>query len=135
MMEAVEVLREYQGMTFDELARSPKVHWAVQHGLQLCVQAVLDLASHLVAVHDVPVHEEYRNNLLALAPLGVLPEAFARRIAPMAGFRNILLHQYLDVDLEEVHTLLNEHLDDFAEFAQRIEAFLESREEPGEARG
>ena len=125
LLDAVQVLREFRGLTLDELGASPKVYWAVQHGLQLCVQSVLDLSSHLVAALDAPVHDEYRSNVLALAPLGVLPVEFAERIAPMAGFRNILVHEYVEVDLGEVHRVLTEHLDDFVEFARYLEEYLE----------
>ncbi|MGI6611752.1 MAG: type VII toxin-antitoxin system HepT family RNase toxin [Limnochordia bacterium] len=127
LIDAVQVLREYRGMTLDELAASPKVYWAVQHGLQLCVQSVLDVASHCVASLGGPVPDRYRDNISALAPLGILPKAFAERMAPMAGFRNILVHEYTAVDLREVHRVLTEQLDDFVEFAQHVNAYLEQQ--------
>ena len=124
LLDAVQVLREYQGLTLDELAATPRTYWAVQHGLQLCVQSVLDVAAHCVAALGGPVHDEYRGNILALGPLGILPRDFAERIAPMAGFRNILVHEYIDVDLCEVHDVLTQHLDDFVEFAGYVDSYL-----------
>ena len=45
----------------------------------------------------------------------------------MAGFRNVIVHGYLDVDLDIVHRLLNERLDDFAEFGRRVSAYVDER--------
>lgn len=124
MMDAVQVLEEYRDLSVEALTEDPKVFWAVQHGLQLCVQTVLDVSAYYVAALSAPVADSYRGNLLTLARLGVLPDEFAARIAPMSGFRNILVHQYIDVDGAEVHRVLDENLADFAEFARYIHAHL-----------
>ena len=98
----------------------------MERGLQLCTQNVLDVATHLAASagRDVP---DYANAIDQLASLGVLPGEFVARFRPVAGFRNVIVHGYLDVDLEIVHRLLNERLDDFAEFARRVSRYLDSQ--------
>ena len=42
----------------------------------------------------------------------------------MAGFRNVLVHAYLDVDLDVLVRALREGLDDFRAFALHVEAWL-----------
>jgi len=56
----------------------------------------------------------------------VLPAEFATRFRGVAGFRNVLVHAYLDVDLGRVHAVLNDHLDDFTEFARHVEGWVRS---------
>lgn len=124
LLESVDVLKEYQGLSLEELAESPKVYWAVQHGLQLCVQAIVDIAAHLVAALGSPLPDDYRGYIVALGKLGALSRQFADRIAALAGFRNILVHEYLDVDLAEVRRVLNQNLGDFEEFAAHVYAYL-----------
>jgi len=53
--------------------------------------------------------------------VGVLPADFARYLAPLAGFRNILVHEYLAVDWDEVYQTLHrlEDLERFAELTRR----------------
>lgn len=61
-----------------------------------------------------------------MGELGVLPLELAERLAPIAGFRNILVHEYLGIDWDEVyHNLVN--LDDFERFAELIREWLASR--------
>jgi uncharacterized protein YutE (UPF0331/DUF86 family) len=67
-----------------------------------------------------------RGDVDALAELRVLPAEFAMRFRGIAGFRNVLVHGDLALDPARVHELLNAGLDDFDEFARRVEAHLDA---------
>ena len=123
--QALQVLRRHQGRGVEELAANREERWIVERGLQLCAQNALDVATHLAASagHDVP---DYAAAIDRLAEMGILPPDFAARFRAVAGFRNVVVHGYLDVDLAILHRLLNRHLDDFSAFARRIGAHLES---------
>lgn len=56
----------------------------------------------------------------------MLPADFARCFRAMAGFRNVLVHGYLELDVDRLHRVLNHHLDDFVAFAGHVERFLAS---------
>ncbi len=126
--QALQTLRRHQGRPVTALQSDREERWVVERGLQLCTQNVLDVATHLAASagRDVP---DYGTAIDRLADLGVLRDDFAARLRPLAGFRNVIVHGYLDVDLEIVHRLLNERLDDFAEFARQVSGYLDSRAE------
>jgi len=121
---ALQRLRRHAGRPLAALSADADAQWAVERGLQLCAQNVLDVATHLAAGagRDAP---DYASAVDALADLGILPVDFARRFRGIAGFRNVLVHGYLGVDPRRVHELLNAGLDDFVEFARLIESFLE----------
>jgi uncharacterized protein YutE (UPF0331/DUF86 family) len=123
--EAVQVLRGHQGRSVEELLSDQEERWIVERGLQLCAQNALDLAAHLAATagHDVP---DYAAAIDRLAEMGILPRDFAVRFRGVAGFRNVVVHGYLDVDVALLHRLLNDDLDDFSEFARRVESYLAS---------
>ena len=122
---AIETLRRHRGHPVETLRSDQEELWLVEHGLQLCAQNVLDVASHLAASagHDVP---DYAMAIDRLRDLGILAPDFAERFRAVAGFRNVIVHGYLDVDIDLVHRLLNERLEDFTEFARRVEAHLAS---------
>ena len=61
---------------------------------------------------------------MVLGRLGILDEAFARHFRSVAGFRNILAHEYLSVDLEVVATILVHGLDDLDRFASAVRPWL-----------
>jgi uncharacterized protein YutE (UPF0331/DUF86 family) len=43
----------------------------------------------------------------------------------VAGLRNILVHRYLEVEVDMLQRILSENLPDFAEFAAHVEHYLE----------
>lgn len=122
---ALATLERHCGLTAAELAADREKLWVVERGLQLCAQNALDAATHLAATagRDVP---DYASAIDRLAELGILPHGFAARFRAIAGFRNVLVHGYLDVDLAIVEEMLTTRLDDFREFARYIDAHLES---------
>jgi uncharacterized protein YutE (UPF0331/DUF86 family) len=121
--EAVQNLRRHAGRPLAALQADADERWTVERGLQLCAQNALDIATHLAASagRDAP---DYASAIDVLGDLGVLPADFASRFRAIAGFRNVLVHGYLGVDLSRVHQLLNVGLDDFADFARFVEDHL-----------
>ncbi len=124
--EALQTLRKHQGRSPALLESDPEERWIVERGLQLCTQNALDAATHLAASagRDVP---DYAAAIDRLAELSVLPAEFAARFRAVAGFRNVVVHDYLKIDLAVIHRLLNERLDDFVEFARLVGDYLAAR--------
>ena len=70
-----------------------------------------------------PKPRDYYESILRLGELDVLPADFAERLAPIAGFRNILVHEYLTVNWDEVYGNL-QRLDDLYQFAEYVRNWL-----------
>lgn len=103
----------------------------MERGLQLCVQNVLGVATHLIASAGRDA-ADYASAIDELGALGVLPAEFARRLRAIAGFRNILVHGYLEVDVARLNRILRDQLDDFVDFARHVERYLVR---PGDGEG
>lgn len=125
LREALGHLGAYSGRTAAELQASAELRWTVERGLQLCVQNALDIATHVAAASalDSP---DYATAIDRLAELAVLPAEFAARLRPMAGFRNVLVHGYLKVDLAIVERVLRESLSDLEAFAAHVDRYLDT---------
>ncbi|HSN54963.1 MAG TPA: DUF86 domain-containing protein, partial [Candidatus Sulfomarinibacteraceae bacterium] len=97
----------------------------VERGLQLCAQNALGIATHPAAGagRDVP---DWASSVDVLAVLGIVPRRYAARFRSVAGFRNILVHGYLEIDREILHEVLNTRLTQFGEFADHVESHLEN---------
>ncbi len=53
----------------------------------------------------------------------MVPPDFARHLAPLAGFRNILVREYIEVDWQEVYRNLQQ-IDDLTQFADMVRQWL-----------
>ena len=123
LRRAVSVLRRHAGCTPRELRIDIDRRWAIEHGLQLSAQAALDVATHLDSAlgYDPAT---YGSSIDCLVEANVLPPGFGERFRRIAGFRNVLVHGYLDVDLDLIAEILSEQLDDFEEFAGHVERWF-----------
>jgi uncharacterized protein YutE (UPF0331/DUF86 family) len=122
--QALSHLQRHVGQDVGKLESDTAERWAVERGLQLCVQNVLDVATHLAASagHDVT---DYASSIDQLGVLGILSPEQVLQLRPLAGFRNALVHGYLQVDVARVHVVLNQHLDQLRDFARHVERYLE----------
>ncbi len=123
LQDALGRLRKHSGHSVETLRVDVDLRWIVERGLQLCAQNALDIATHIAAGSglDAP---DYASAIDRLAELSVLPPDFARRLRAIAGFRNVLVHAYLQVDPQVVDAVLKHGLDDLDTFVQHIERWL-----------
>jgi len=125
LRDYTEKLRPFQVKAEHEVIGDYVALWAVEHGLQMAAQCVLDVCNHVVSDVSTERPTNYRELILAASPLGLMPEDFARQLSGLAGFRNVLIHEYAKVDASEVYRNLQEGLADFDRFAEYVRLFLE----------
>lgn len=86
--------------------------------LQRACEASIDLAMHLVRALRLGVPQESRDAFRLLVEAGYLERELGERLMRMVGFRNIAVHNYKDLDLNIVQSIITEHLGDFLDFAR-----------------
>jgi len=96
----------------------------VEHTLQLAIQAVLDLASHVVAEARLGEPESYAELFSRLADHGMIPSDLAPRLRKMAGFRNLLVHGYAKVDPAIVAQVATRDVQDLLVFVDAMRSSL-----------
>lgn len=92
--------------------------------LQVALQAVIDVALHILAEDSDRTPEEYGAAFPALAAEEVIDADLASRLRLAAGLRNLLVHAYADVDPVRIWGHL-EHLTDLEAFATAVQRYLE----------
>lgn len=120
-------LEVYKEITAEELADNLDQLWIVERGLHLSIQILLDIGNHLLAGAGITV-EDYSGIIIKLTELGAIPVEFGKKIKGMAGFRNILVHEYANVDLKKLVVVLHEGLTDFRDFANYIIKYIDRSE-------
>jgi uncharacterized protein YutE (UPF0331/DUF86 family) len=115
-------LRELRTLARPEAIRADvKERRFAEHTLQLAIQAALDVASHVVSDERLG---EPRTDRELLAGAGWLAPDLAARLRDMAGFRNVLVHGYTDVDPDLVRDVVTNHLSDLDAFVAAARARL-----------
>jgi uncharacterized protein YutE (UPF0331/DUF86 family) len=97
-----------------------------ERNLEVAIQCCIDICHRIISLENARKPNDYYEAFLIMSELGVISPAFARKIAPMAGFRNILIHEYLALDWDEVYQNL-QRISDLEQFAKMIRDWMMQR--------
>ena len=116
----LEPLRNRPRSEFD---KDPFLRDIVERNLEIAAQCCIDISNRIISLEKAKKPQDYYEAFIRLGELKVLPVEFARNFAPIAGFRNILVHEYLGVNWDEVYKNLQE-IDELAQFAEIVRGWL-----------
>lgn len=88
--------------------------------LQRACEAVVDMAAHVVRMKRLGAPQSSRDFFDLLETSGLLPPELCLKMKRMVGFRNIAVHDYQNLKLEIVRSLVEKHLDDFLAFSSHL---------------
>ncbi|GGY06357.1 hypothetical protein GCM10007160_37310 [Litchfieldella qijiaojingensis] len=95
----------------------------VSLNLTRAVQICVDIAAHWIAEHgDVTAPVTMGQTFDVLAQAGIISPQLATNMRKSVGFRNIVVHNYENVNWDMVFSICKNRLDDFRQFA---EVFIE----------
>lgn len=98
--EYVALLRKTRGLADERrFVSDPLIYGNAERYLQLAIQAVLDISHHIVADRNLPLPADSKSLFDLLARQKVVSRGLSVKLAAMAGLRNILVHDYLEIDL------------------------------------
>ena len=101
-----------------EFAAVPSIHDLAERYLHLVTEAAIDLANHWIADKGLRTPESNRDTFSVLEESGEIDPALAERLRGWAGFRNVLVHQYANIDHHLSYRAIHEDLGDFLAFRQ-----------------
>lgn len=121
MNEALDELRAHPEASREErLATDAMLRAAVERWLQVAVETCIDLAHHVIAESGWTPPTSARGAFQTLAAHGIIEPELATRLGRAAGLRNVLVHEYAEVDLAIVAGVVRDDLADLKAFAERI---------------
>jgi len=102
------------------LSRDLSLHNDVLFSLLTVCQLVIDIAGELSARRGLRF-EDYTQAVANLASFAEIPPEVVSDLLPLPGFRNVLIHEYVALDLERAIEAL-ERLEPIARFADAVRA-------------
>ena len=86
--------------------------FALERALHLAADKIFDIGHHVLGGRRLAVPAQYRDVLPALAAAGVVGREHAARAEGLAGLRNLIVHDYADLDPERLWQLAETRLED-----------------------
>jgi len=120
MRENLELLEQFKDMDQEQFTSDPITELAALRMLQVSIEAMLDICSHIIAREGWGLAKTYVEIVELTVKNGLIPKEKADIYKNMARFRNRIIHLYDRVETAEVLSIINNHLDDFRPFMSAI---------------
>lgn len=86
---------------------------AITLNIQRACEAAIDLAMHEVSERTLGVPQSSRDAFVMLEKAGVISAPISLSMRNMVGFRNIAVHDYQDIKVSILQSIVEQHLGDF----------------------
>lgn len=97
-------------------------HYKIERLIELLVMCASDIAFHILSLRGEQPPGSYRAAFPRLGEMGILSAELSKNLALGAGLRNILTHEYEEIDYRLLHKSIPKILDDMLNFMEAIAA-------------
>jgi uncharacterized protein YutE (UPF0331/DUF86 family) len=113
--------------SFEEINKDRIKFLAVERLMEKIIMRAIDINQHMIAElgrGDERVRD-YEDTFYVLSQLGVYGEEFAKQIAPSAGLRNRLVHEYNNTRQDIIYKSVGEAVGQYAKYCDSVLKFIE----------
>lgn len=110
--EYLAYLSGLQRYSLAEFINEPERFGSAERFLQLAIECVNDIGNHIIADDHLGVVNWYSDIPAILADKGIIDHEILEKWLQMIGFRNILVHEYLEIDRHIVYDALQHRISD-----------------------
>ncbi len=96
--EYLAILEKLRRYSYDEFVSDPEHYGSAERFLHLTIEAFTDMGNHIVADDELGYVASYRDIPAILAEQGLIEPELRETWIAMIGFRNVLVHDYINVD-------------------------------------
>ncbi|MGB9659332.1 MAG: type VII toxin-antitoxin system HepT family RNase toxin [Nitrososphaerales archaeon] len=100
--------------------------YAVERLAQLVIQSILDLGALILVYSNLPKPESYRGIIRLLAERAGINELNLKFLEGLAGFRNILVHTYANIDRELEERAFSGMIEKLPSIIEALENYVKS---------
>lgn len=122
--EYLEILRGLQKYSLESFLSDPEHYGSAERFLQLAIETTTDIGNHIISSLKLGEVNWYSDVAVLLEEKKYITPELREKWIRMIGFRNILVHDYLEVDRKIVYQVLQNGLDDLEELKKSFAEFL-----------
>lgn len=114
----------YQHITLEDLNTDRDKRNMALHAMLVSIQSTIDISNHLIAENRLRKPATYRQTFEILNEAGIISIPLSESMSDLAGFRNVLVHIYWKLDIDEVYGVLQNDVESLREFEKIIKNML-----------
>ncbi len=88
--------------------------------IQLAVQNCIDIAAHIISDEDLGIPGSTNEMFYTLEENGYLTRDITEKMVRAVGFRNLIVHEYVNLKLDRVYEISKKDINDLEIFLKHI---------------
>ena len=119
-------LKKYQELHLTALKDNDEKLDIILYNFQIAIQCCIDIANKIISENRFEKPKDFYGSIKIIGNNEIIPSDFADQLAPITGFRNILVHEYTGIDWDQVQTHMK-NLNKFEQFIEFIKDYLKTK--------
>jgi uncharacterized protein YutE (UPF0331/DUF86 family) len=121
----LDKLKPITELSFSEYSSDFYKKTSAERLIQLTVECASDINNHVIIESEERPPEDYSSSFIRAAEVGLIDHALADRLKGSGGMRNIIVHEYMDVDDKKIYEILPTAISEFKEYIRQVDDFLD----------
>ena len=117
--QLLQLKNHTQDIDFDEFKNSWVLRSMSERALQVMVEIVIDVAERIIAIENAGPTASSAEAIDRLVELNVIKST--QPYSDMVKFRNLIVHQYEEIDPAIIYDIIKNKLDNFRQFRDEID--------------
>jgi len=124
MVGALKALEPIRTMPLKDYRQDVYKRKAAERLLQEVIEAAIDINTHIITSSGHTPPDDYYESFIKIGELGVIEIQFAEKLAPSAGLRNRLVHEYDDIQDSIVYDSISFAENLYPKYVQAVERYI-----------
>ena len=116
----LKILERYKKYTEKEIEEDLDIRGAFERYIYLAIQSAIDLAEAVISYKNLRKPSTMSEAFYILNEEGIISSDLKTKMSKMVGFRNLIAHDYDEINYEIAYSILQEGLNDIYEFLRTI---------------
>lgn len=113
-------IREKRVVSLEEFLVDLDCQEIVLFNLQMAVQNCIDIAAHIISDEELGIASSTNEMFYILQENGYIRPELTENMVAAVGLRNLVVHEYGNIDLKQVYQIANQDIDDLEDFVRAI---------------
>lgn len=124
----LEKLRPISQKTLAEYKSDFYLKSSAERLIQLIVECATDINNHVVVETGNRPPEDYSVSFIRAQDAGLISRELAERLKGSAGMRNVLVHEYMEIDDEKVYSAIPPAIKEYKEYIKQVDEFIDKNQ-------
>jgi len=124
IQETLKLIESFKKYELNQIVSDFHLYGSLRYAFIELIGRAVDINQHIIKEKDGEVPQDYAETFKILAKINVLEQDFANKLSKSVGLRNVIVHEYEEVDDKLLYNSIDIALEQYPRYCQAILEFI-----------